>query len=79
MVLMNGSKMARNSASLANHNQGGGPNKQGLISTVGRPSSVYNLLMLKQAGWCCLSANKLLKPVFVSWVGGVGETQPKRR
>jgi len=79
MVLMNGSKMARNSASLANHNQGGGPNKQGLVSTVGRPASVYNLLMLKQAGWCCLSANKLLNPVFVSWVGGVGNTQPKRR
>lgn len=79
MVLMNGSKMARNSASISNYNQGGGPNKQGLISTVGRPSSVYNLLMLKQAGWCCLSRNKLLKPVFVSWVGGVGQTQPKRR
>jgi hypothetical protein len=79
MVLMNGSKMARNSASISNYNQGGGPNKQGLISTVGRPASVYNLFMLKQAGWCCLGPNKSLKPIFVSWVGNVGQTQPKRR
>ena len=77
MVLMNGSKMARNAASLANHNQLGGPNKQGLVSSVGRPSCVATVFVLKKAGWCCLSANKTLKPVFVSWKGGVGQTQPK--
>jgi len=78
-MVLSGSKMATNAASISNSRQGGGPNKQGLISTVGRPSSVYNTFMLKEAGWCCLSANKLLKPVFVSWLGGVGNTQPKRR
>ena len=78
-MVLSGSKMATNAASLANHDQGGGPKKQGLISTVGRPSSVYNTFMLKQAGWCCLSANKTLKPIFVSWKGGVGNTQPKYR
>ena len=78
-MVLSGSKMATNAASISNSNQGGGPSKQGLISTVGRPASVFNNNLLQRAGWCCLSANKLLKPVFVSWVGGVGQTQPKYR
>ena len=72
-----GSKMARYSTSISNHNQGGGPNKQGLVSSIGRPASVFNNNLLQRTGWCCMTLNKTLKPVFVSWKGGVGQTQPK--
>ena len=78
MVLMNGSKMARNAASIINSNQGGGPNKQGLVSSIGRPSSVFTPFLLRKTGWCCLSQNKLLKPVHVSYKGTVGMIYPTR-
>ena len=40
MVLMNSSKNARYSASLINQNQGGGPKKEGKVTSTGHPANV---------------------------------------
>ena len=40
MVLMNSSKKARYSASLINQNQGGGPKKEGKVTSTGHPANV---------------------------------------
>ena len=41
MVLMNGSKHARNYQSIINRSNSGGMKKAGLISKVGHPTNVY--------------------------------------
>ena len=78
-MVLSGSKMATNAASISNSRQGGGPKKQGLVSSIGRPASVFNNNVLQRTGWCCMTLNRTLKPTFVSWIGGVGQTQPKYR
>ena len=40
MVLMNGSKKARLSASLTNQNQGGGPKNMGIVTTGSHPANL---------------------------------------
>ena len=40
MVLMNSSKRARYSASLINQNQGGGPKKEGKVTSTGHPANL---------------------------------------
>ena len=40
MVLMNSSKKARYSASLINQDQGGGPKKEGKMTSTGHPANV---------------------------------------
>lgn len=72
MVYMSGSKMARYSSSLAGLPTNGGPSKQGLPPTVGKPSSVVTLFLNKKAGYCCLTNNKSLTPNNISWKGTVG-------
>lgn len=41
MVLMNGSKKARNAQSIINRPTAGGDKKAGLVSKVGHPANVY--------------------------------------
>ena len=41
MVLMNGSKNARNAASIINRPSGGGNRKAGLTNFVGHPANLY--------------------------------------
>jgi hypothetical protein len=41
MVLMNGSKRARNAQSIINRPTAGGNKKAGLVSKVGHPANVY--------------------------------------
>ncbi len=41
MVLMNGSKKARNAQSIMNNPTAGGNKKAGLVSKVGHPANVY--------------------------------------
>jgi hypothetical protein len=74
MTLSNGSKMARYSASISNLPSGGGPNKQGLPSTIGRPSSVVSLLRSTRGGYCSLSCRTKLNAnsTKVSYKGAVG-------
>lgn len=73
-----GSKMARYTSSISNNVavQSGGPKKQGLVSSVGRPASVFNTYLLTRAGNCCLTNNKLLPAKTVSYKGTVGMIYP---
>ena len=71
MTLMNGSNRARNAASLINLPSGGGPSKQGLPSTIGIPSTIVAMYQ-QRVGYCCLTKNKLLPHIKVSWKGTVG-------
>lgn len=78
MVLMNGSKRARNVGSLVHLNQGGGNSKQGLPSTIGIPASIVAMYQ-QRVGYCCLTKNKNLPKVTISWKGTVGMTGIYRR
>lgn len=75
---MNGSKKARNAGSLINLPSGGGLKKQGLPSTIGIPSTIVAMYQ-QRVGYCCLSKNKLLPHVSVSWKGTVGMVGIYRR
>jgi len=68
---MNGSKNARNVGSIVHLNQGGGNSKQGLPSTIGIPSAIVAMYR-ERIGYCCLTKNKLLPKVNISWKGTVG-------
>ncbi len=72
MTLMNGSKMARYSASISNRPTNGGPDKQGLPSSVGRPASVVSLLRSTRGGYCSLNCINILPTVRISYKGAVG-------
>jgi hypothetical protein len=78
MTLMNGSKKARNAASLINLPSGGGSKKQGLPSTIGIPSTIVAMYQ-QRVGYCCLSQNILLPHYTVSWKGTVGMVGIYRR
>ena len=78
MGLMNGSKNARNVASIINLPSGGGNSKQGLPSTIGIPASIVAMYQ-QRVGYCCLAQNKLLPKVTISWKGTVGMVGIYRR
>jgi hypothetical protein len=78
MVLMNGSKNARNVGSIINIPSGGGNSKQGLASTIGVPASIISIYQ-KKIAYCCLSRNKNLPNKNFSWKGTVGMVGIYRR